>query len=309
MTRTLDEVYGRPKGPLPDDIAATRRLLGMTDESIRRDVCELMQWLHDQPNLPNSLDGVELDWWMENYLVMNKNDKERVKDNMPVYFQLKTILPEVMNNRDPKTDKDMIKAYDTTLLGLVPTVMDGGRKLAVYMHRPDTPASDYSPVGIAMHLTCLADLYLAQGIDHTRLVLVIDMRTVRLGHLARYPLGLLRRFFLYAWKAYPERVAQIHIINPPAILSVIMAMFKPLLKAKIRKRMIVHRHFETLLEHVPLKYMPNDYGGESPSLIELHETWRQKIIDHQPYFKKCSDKHRVVDKKTNVESSENNVSS
>jgi len=37
-------------------------------------------------------------------------------------------------------------------------------------------------------------------------------------------------------KAYPERVAQIHIINPPAILSVIMAMFKPLLKAKIRKR-------------------------------------------------------------------------
>lgn len=85
------------------------------------------------------------------------------------------------------------------LLGLVPTVMDGGRKLAVYMHREDTPTSDYSPVGIAMHLTCLADLYLAQGIDHTRLVLVIDMRTVRLGHLARYPLGLLRRFFLYAW--------------------------------------------------------------------------------------------------------------
>lgn len=34
--------------------------------------------------------------------------------------------------------------------------------------------------------------------------------------------------------------------------------------------MIVHRHFETLLEHVPLKYMPKDYGGESPSLIELH---------------------------------------
>ncbi|CAH1725149.1 retinol-binding protein pinta-like isoform X2 [Aphis gossypii] len=293
---TLDHVYGRPKGPLPDDVAATRRLLGMTDESIRRDVGELIQWLRDQPNLPNTLDGVELDWWLENYLVMNKNDVERVKENMPVYFQLKTILPEVMTNRDPKTEKEMINAYNTTLLGLVPTIMDGGRKLAVYMHRPDTAASDYSPVGIAMHLTCLADYYLAQGIDHTRLVLVVDLGTVRLGHLARYPLGLLRRFFLYAWKAYPERVAQIHIINPPAILSVVMTMFKPLLKAKIRKRMIVHRHFETLLEHVPLKYMPKDYGGESPSLIELHETWRQKVIDHQPYFKKCSTKHRVVDK-------------
>lgn len=92
-----------------------------------------------------------------------------------------------------------ILSFLLRLLGLVPTIMDGGRKLAVYMHRPDTAASDYSPVGIAMHLTCLADLYLAQGIDHTRLVLVVDLGTVRLGHLARYPLGLLRRFFLYAW--------------------------------------------------------------------------------------------------------------
>jgi len=34
--------------------------------------------------------------------------------------------------------------------------------------------------------------------------------------------------------------------------------------------MLVHRHFESLLEHVPLKYLPKDYGGESPPLIELH---------------------------------------
>lgn len=84
----------------------------------------------------------------------------------------------------------------------MPTIMDGGRRLAVYMHREGTPVSDYSPVGIGMHLTCLADFYLAQGLDHTKLVLVVDLRTLRLGHLARYPLGLLRRFFLYAWVSH-----------------------------------------------------------------------------------------------------------
>lgn len=96
-------------------------------------------------------------------------------------------------------------------------------------------------------------------------------------------------------KAYPERVAQIHMINPPTILSAVMAMFKPLLQEKIRKRVsktqtniqksdswtikfffygvlqiIVHRNFQSLLEYVPLKYLPKDYGGESPSLAELH---------------------------------------
>lgn len=51
---------------------------------------------------------------MENYLVMNKNDVSRVKDNLPTYFQLKTLLPEVMGDRDPRTDKDMIKTYNST---------------------------------------------------------------------------------------------------------------------------------------------------------------------------------------------------
>jgi len=51
---------------------------------------------------------------MENYLVMNKNEVERVKNNMPVYFQLKNILPELFSNRDPKTNEEMIKGYDTT---------------------------------------------------------------------------------------------------------------------------------------------------------------------------------------------------
>ncbi|XP_025407789.1 alpha-tocopherol transfer protein-like isoform X2 [Sipha flava] len=294
MTRTLDYIYGRPKGPLPDAVAATRRLLGMTDESIRRDVYELIQWLREQPDLPNTLDGVELEWWMENYLVINKNDVNRVKENLPVYFQLKTILPEVMNNRDPKLDDDMIKGYSSTLLALIPTIMDGGRKLGVFTHRPGTPASDYNPVGIAKQLTCIADLLLAQGMDHIRLVLVMDLKTLRLGHLARYPVGILRRFFLYAWKAYPERVAQIHIINPPVILSAGLALFKPFLKAKIRKRIIIHRDIDSLFEQVPIKYMPKDYGGESPSMIELHEAWRQKIIDHQLYLKTCVAKHRVL---------------
>lgn len=84
-------------------------------------------------------------------------------------------------------------------MGLVPEIMDEGRKLGWYMHRGGTPVSDYSPIGVAKHLTCLADYYLALGMDHIQLVLVVDLSTLRLGHLARYPLGMLRNFFLYAW--------------------------------------------------------------------------------------------------------------
>lgn len=77
--------------------------------------------------------------------------------------------------------------------------MEGSRRVAVYSHRANTSPSDYSPLGIATHLMCLGDYYFAKGVDHLKLELVIDLESLRLGHLARYPIGLLRRFFLYAW--------------------------------------------------------------------------------------------------------------
>ncbi|XP_050443565.1 uncharacterized protein LOC126847404 [Adelges cooleyi] len=291
----LDRYYKRPEGPLPEDMAVTRRLLGMTEESIRRDVHELTEWMKEQPDLPDKMEGVDMDWWLENYLIMNKNQLDRVKESLPLYFRLKTILPEIMvSDRDPFTRKEMIQAYNTTTLAIMPPQMEGGYKVGCFMHRPDTPAADYNPIGLAMHLTCMADLYLCLGFDHTKLVLVVDLSSLRMGHLTKYPLGLLRRFFLYAWRAYPERVAQINIINPPGILSVALALFKPLLKAKIRNRIIVHRNFESLLENVPLKYLPKEYGGECPSMLELHEAWRQKVADHQGYLKTCVATHRVL---------------
>jgi len=45
---------------------------------------------------------------------MNKNDVNRVKENLPTYFQLKTIIPEIMDDRDPSTETEMIKGYGTT---------------------------------------------------------------------------------------------------------------------------------------------------------------------------------------------------
>lgn len=77
--------------------------------------------------------------------------------------------------------------------------MDGGQKLCMFMHRADKPASDYHPIGLAKHMLCMGEIYLAEGIDHTQLVILFDLETCRMSHLARYPIGLIRRFFLYAW--------------------------------------------------------------------------------------------------------------
>ncbi|XP_050546059.1 alpha-tocopherol transfer protein-like [Daktulosphaira vitifoliae] len=284
--------YKQPENGLSESMMIVRRELGMNEKSVKRDVGRLSKWLKEQPELPDKLEGVDTDLWLENYLIMNKNDVERAKENLATYFQLNSHIPEVMvADRDPFSRKEMIQAFETTIVAMMPTTMENGFKVGVFMHRANTLTSEYNPTGMAMMLTCIADYYLSMGHDFTKIVVVVDLEMLQLGHLAKYPLRAMRRFFLYAWKAYPERVAQINIINPPKILSVALTLFKPFLKQKIRNRIVVHRNLDSLIENVPLKYLPKEYGGEYPSLVELHEEWRTKLANHQEYFRVRVNKH------------------
>ncbi|XP_050546539.1 alpha-tocopherol transfer protein-like [Daktulosphaira vitifoliae] len=282
----LEHSYKRPEGPLSEEMLTVRRLLGMTEESIKRDVKELMEWLKEQPDLPDRLEGVDTAWWLENYLIMNKNCKARVKENLPYYFRLKELAPDLTtDDRDPFTSKEMCQTHESTTLAILPNIMESGDRVVLFKHNAGAQPCDYSPLGLAMIFTSIGDLWLAMGHNNTRIIGIVDLSTVRLGYLARYPLGLMRRFFLYAWKAYPERIAKVHIINPPSILNIILSFFKPFLKAKMRKRIVVHRNLESLIETIPLKYLPKDYGGEYPSTQELHEHTWQKIKEHQAYLR------------------------
>lgn len=93
---------------------------------------------------------------------------------------------------------------------------------------------------------------------------------------------------MIAQKAYPERVAQIHIVNPPTILSAVMAIFKPLLKAKIRKRVSM-KYLEILLDYLKTFNELLDY--RTPELrnpvrartVEIYakRLWRRFTVVHR----------------------------
>lgn len=38
---------------------------------------------------------------------------DRAKENLRLYFQMKNLMPDVMENRDPETEKNMIKTYNS----------------------------------------------------------------------------------------------------------------------------------------------------------------------------------------------------
>ncbi|XP_063697580.1 retinaldehyde-binding protein 1-like [Culicoides brevitarsis] len=62
--------------------------------------------------------------------------------------------------------------------------------------------------------------------------------------------------------ANPSRCKAIHIVNYPKVFFVLFSIFKPLIGAKLRKRIFFHgSDFKTLLEHVDADCLPKYYGG------------------------------------------------
>lgn len=53
------------------------------------------------------------DDWLENYLILNKNNLAKTKENLEIYFKLKEILPETYQERDA-TSPIMDKSFRST---------------------------------------------------------------------------------------------------------------------------------------------------------------------------------------------------
>ncbi|XP_017305161.2 retinaldehyde-binding protein 1-like, partial [Diaphorina citri] len=218
-------------GPDPIGRQKAKAEFNMTPDTTRQYIQELKLYLKQHTKLPDHIVGVNEDDWYENYLILNKNDIQRTKDNLEIYFKLKEILPEAYQERDSYSTV-MMKSFRSTYLSKL--------------------------------LVAMMDVLLKEGVDWSSIVLILDTSKTKLGHLTKYPIFLMKKFFDYAWRAYPERIAQIHVIHPPAYLEYAMALFRPFLREKIRSRIMVHSKIDTLYDYVDKSLLPSDYGGDLP---------------------------------------------
>nr|XP_018897498.1 PREDICTED: alpha-tocopherol transfer protein-like isoform X1 [Bemisia tabaci]XP_018897499.1 PREDICTED: alpha-tocopherol transfer protein-like isoform X2 [Bemisia tabaci] len=266
-----------------------RREFNMSSEGVRRDVEHLKSWLRAQPHLP-PLTGVNEDIWLENYLILNKNRVERACKNLELYFKCRSELSELFTDRDPHAD-DVQKSFKSTCLATVPELNEKGERVFIYAHFTSR-VSAFEVIPLGKRLFAMIDIYLKEGIDRTGSIIICDLHNTRLGHLTRYPLKLMKRAFEYGWTAYPERVRQIHIINPPPYLQAVLTLFRPFLKEKIKNRIKVHSKLSSLHQMVPKSQLPSDYGGECASLKELNDDWIKKMTAHREWLAISGTQHK-----------------
>ncbi|XP_075230322.1 retinol-binding protein pinta-like [Lycorma delicatula] len=254
---------------------------GMTPRGVEEDVAALKAWLYKQPHLPY-ISGENVDQWLENYLITCKNSLERAKDGLDVYFSLKSLVPEVFSNRDP-LHPGVVKSSKAMAVVFLPKLMPSGRRVVIFSHLQDN-AEEFDPVFYYQRLNMILEVLLQEGIDYSGLEVIIDTKKCCFGHITKYNPTLLKRLFDIGMKGLPQRVNRIHIVNPCSIVETGVALFKQFMSKKLQERMVLHRRIDDLQREIPKNLLPNDFGGDEPSLQDLNGAWQNKLMEYRQWF-------------------------
>lgn len=117
-------------------------------------------------------------------------------------------------------------------------------------------------------------------------IVCFDMKGIALGHLARVSLPALRSFMLYIQEAHPARLKAIHVLNTAPWINHAMRIVLPLIRSELLQLLKFHKgsigknkineiftDFDCFSdgnpEGVPIEIMPEEYGGEGPSIKDL----------------------------------------
>ncbi|XP_075234595.1 uncharacterized protein LOC142332196 isoform X2 [Lycorma delicatula] len=229
-------------------IERIQKELGMTEESIERDVIALQHWLHRQPHL-GPITGTDEKKWLTNYLTLCKNSIEKAKIGIDLYFKLRTTLPELFENRDA-TGSLMEASFNATCLTFLPKLTDKGHRIVTYSHFTND-ATQFDPWTLAKRILMMLDINLLEGTKHSGIILLTDLSNSRKGHLAKYPLSMINKMLNTGW-------------------------------------IMIHNSLDTLKENISLDILPSDYGGNAPSLKELNREWQTKMIQYKKWLEESA---------------------
>lgn len=82
----------------------------------------------------------------------------------------------------------------------------------------------------------------------------------------------------FTQEAYPVRLKQIHLINCSPVLSKVLMIIRPFMKARVSKLLTYHSpDSTTLYEHVPQEILPNEYGGSAGSMKDIKNAFVKQL--------------------------------
>lgn len=263
-----------------------REIYNKTEEDIKSYIEILKEWLRKQPHLPQTDDDL-----LEKLLMRNKFRLEKTKEKIDKYYTLKGINSDVFEKCDDNSKR-------TQLYLPMPKLTEKQERIVIYKLLNKDP-SIFTLLESLKY--CMATVTLLTLSDYSiGEHLIVDWEGFSFSHYKKFDPLYISKFMTLHQEAFSSRIINIHYLNSPSFIDALLALFKPIFKAKIFNRILIHKDLNSLHDVVEKKYLPRDYGGEEKSLKEIHEEWNKELEVQeellQQHAKSISDEKKRIGK-------------
>nr|XP_031836054.1 alpha-tocopherol transfer protein-like [Nomia melanderi]XP_031836055.1 alpha-tocopherol transfer protein-like [Nomia melanderi] len=242
------------------------------------DVEALREWCEKQQHLPKIPDLLLILFLHSNYYSV-----EAAKTTADNFFTIRTHVPEFFSNRDPLGSKNLRQIFNVVSVVGLPQSSKQGYKI-LFAKLIDPNPSHYSFEDATKYFFMVCDLVGLKSQTVDGYIFIGDAANVSLGHVGRMsPMGM-KKLVTYVQEAIPVRLKQIHFINTPSVMDVILNMAKPFMKKELWNMIHLHSSMKSLEEFVSLDTLPSDVDGEQESLSKMHEEYIKEIDSKRDWF-------------------------
>lgn len=257
---SVNEVYNKDDGLKPEDVRS------------------LQEWVEKQPHLPE-LSEFQVALFLQSCYYSN----ELAKITLDNYFTVKTLCPDIFGNRNP-ADPEMQAAMSCCMFTVLPELTPEGYTVLLYkLIDPNPDHFNFAMQCRAFDMITL--LHLHKNGPCKGVIIVADMGGTVFGHLLKLGIVIMKKFMFYLQEALPIRLKSLEYINIVSFMDKIVALMKPFMKSELLNSLYLHSNLETLYERVPKHLLPQDYGGNSESILILHEKYKALMNDSVDFFK------------------------
>lgn len=251
--------------------------LNENPEVFRRELAALRRLVENDSNLtvPN------IDEFLVRFLRARKFDSTKAFHMLQRYFLMKIKCPELFQCPLPSECGSVFELQAQNMLIQRDQL---GRR--VYIIRVDNFDSTKVTIEDVFRTNVLAleQIVREPETQVAGIVVILDMAGLSLQHAKFFTPYYAKKMVELVQETFPLRFKGFHIINEPFYFDAVVAILKPFIKEKIRKRIILHgSDLSSLHAFISTEILPSEYGGSAGNFD--NRTWYLQLLADEEYFK------------------------
>ncbi|KAI8442219.1 hypothetical protein MSG28_005800 [Choristoneura fumiferana] len=169
----------------------------------------------------------------------------------------------------------------------LPKLTDEGVRVTIFRIRPQYPEGSADVAAAVRAVLLVSDARMRDETPILGDVFVWDVSAARgslVGRVAAAA-GAVRRGIHLAHAAYPQRLLRIHVVGAPPFIASTLQLMRSCMNEKIKRRLYLNSKVEELLDHIPARVLPAEWGGQEESIDTIARKWRVRVDEIRDYLR------------------------